>query len=79
MNGLSWLTFGFDEANLEYLCERHGIRNRDAHRALPDSEALLHLLAQKRGSVSYFSELLHSQGLPTVKVQAAATGNGRDK
>ncbi len=74
LNGLSWSTFGFDEANLEYLCNRHGISNRDAHRALPDAEALLRLLAQRCGSGSYFSVLLHSEEIPKPKGQAAVAG-----
>lgn len=69
LNGLSWSSFGFEEANLESLCGRHAIKNRDPHRAFSDAEALLHVLAQKRGSVSYFSELLHSKGIPKPKVQ----------
>jgi DNA polymerase-3 subunit epsilon len=71
---LPWSDAGFGEKGLEYLCKSHGIRNRDAHRALPDAEALLHVLVQKHGSLSYFAELLHSEGQPKVKAQAVAAG-----
>jgi hypothetical protein len=71
LNGLPWLNFGFQETGFEYLCERHGIRNSDWHRALPDAQALLELLAQKRGSISYFSELLRAGRPQRVKATAA--------
>jgi hypothetical protein len=69
MNGLPWVSFGFQETGLEYLYKRHGIVNSDSHRALPAAQALLELLAKRRGSVSYFSLLLRSGG--TDLVQAA--------
>ncbi len=74
LRGLPWPDFGFDEANLEHLCERHNIKNRSPHRALPDALALLHVLAQKRGAVSLFCELLHLGGLPKIAAPAAAAG-----
>jgi DNA polymerase III epsilon subunit-like protein len=65
--GLRWADFGFDEANLEHLCERHDVKNRSPHRALSDALALLHVLARKRGAVSCFSELLRSEGPPKIR------------
>jgi DNA polymerase III epsilon subunit-like protein len=59
-DGLEWSSSGSKPANLPDLCERHGITNRDAHRAMPDAEALLQLLAQKNGAVSYFAQLVGS-------------------
>jgi DNA polymerase-3 subunit epsilon len=74
LRGLQWPDFGFDEANLEHLCERHNIKNRSPHRALSDALALLHVLAQKRGAVSLFCELLHLGGLPKIAVPTATAG-----
>jgi DNA polymerase III epsilon subunit-like protein len=59
-DGLAWSSSGSKPANLPDLCTRHGITNRDPHRAMPDAEALLQLLAQKHGAVSYFAELVGS-------------------
>ena len=59
-DGLAWSSSGLKPANLPDLCKRHGITNRDPHRAMPDAEALLQLLAQKHGAVSYFAELVGS-------------------
>ena len=72
--GLPWSSSGSDPANQPDLCERHGIKNRDAHRAMPDAEALLQLLAQKNGAISYFSELIGSASVANVSVPAAAGG-----
>ena len=58
--GLGWSSSGSKPAKLSDLCERHGVTNRDAHRAMPDAEALLQLLAQKNGAVSYFAQLVGS-------------------
>ena len=58
--GLGWSSSGSKPARLSDLCERHGVTNRDAHRAMPDAEALLQLLAQKNGAVSYFAQLVGS-------------------
>jgi DNA polymerase III epsilon subunit-like protein len=58
--GLEWSSSGSKPARLSDLCERHGVTNRDAHRAMPDAEALLQLLAQKNGAVSYFAQLVGS-------------------
>jgi DNA polymerase III epsilon subunit-like protein len=59
-DGLAWSSSGLRPANLPDLCKRHGITNRDPHRAMPDAEALLQLLAQKHGAVLYFAELVGS-------------------
>ena len=58
--GLEWSSSGSKPAKLSDLCERHGVTNRDAHRAMPDAEALLQVLAQKNGAVSYFAQLVGS-------------------
>ena len=58
--GLEWSSSGLKPAKLSDLCERHGVTNRDAHRAMPDAEALLQLLAQKNGAVSSFAQLVGS-------------------
>jgi hypothetical protein len=71
LNDLPWVEFGFEERGLEYLCGRHRIRNRDPHRALADAEALLRLLAQEQGSLSYFSKLLHSEDIVQAGTSAA--------
>lgn len=57
---LGWPTSGSKEAKLSDLCGRHGVTNREEHRAMPDAEALLRLLAQKNGAVSYFAQLVLS-------------------
>jgi DNA polymerase III epsilon subunit-like protein len=53
--GVNWK---IKRANLEHLCEHFGVVNRELHRAMPDAEALLNLLAQKDGAVSYFARLV---------------------
>jgi DNA polymerase III epsilon subunit-like protein len=58
--GLEWSSSGSKPAKLSDLCERHGVTNHDAHRAMADAEALLQLLAQKNGAVSYFAQLVGS-------------------
>jgi len=65
-NGLEWRNAGCEEANLEYLCERYGVTNRDPHRAMPDAEALLRVLAKKDGSISHFAKLLRPEPPPNV-------------
>jgi DNA polymerase-3 subunit epsilon len=69
---LPWSSSGSDPANLPDLCERHGVKNRDAHRAMPDAEALLQLLAQKHGAISYFAELIGSAPADKVSAHAVA-------
>jgi DNA polymerase-3 subunit epsilon len=58
--GVNWR---ITRANLEHLCKHFGVVNRDPHRAMPDAEALLNVLAQKDGAVSYFARLVG----PTLK------------
>jgi DNA polymerase III epsilon subunit-like protein len=72
--GLSWSSCGLDAANLEHLCERLGVKNREAHRAMPDADTLLQILAQKHGAISYFAELIGSAPADKVGAQAAAAG-----
>jgi DNA polymerase III epsilon subunit-like protein len=57
---LSWPNNDRDEANLPHLCEHFGINNTDPHRAMPDARALLQILFQKDGPVSYFARLIAS-------------------
>lgn len=57
---LEWSSSGSKPAKLADLCERHGVTNRDEHRAMADAEALLQLLARRNGAVSYFAQLVGS-------------------
>jgi DNA polymerase III subunit epsilon len=70
---LDWASSGSKAAKLSDLCESHGVTNRDAHRAMPDAEALTRLLAQKNGAVSYFAQLVSSiPGNNKLAAKAAA-------
>ena len=57
-NGLKWKASDMKRKKLEHLCARLDVINRDAHRAMPDAEALLNVLAQKDGAVSWFARLV---------------------
>ena len=70
--GLPWPGSGSYAASLPELCECHGIKNRDPHRAMPNAEALLHLLAKKNGAISYFARLIGSASSAKVGARAAA-------
>jgi hypothetical protein len=63
LNDLGWKAYGFEETNLEYICAHLGVKNRNPHKALPDAEGVLEVLAKPYGSGTYFSELLKAKGI----------------
>ena len=67
---VNWLEHGFTKKSLETLCAYHGFF-ADAHRALNDVDALIHLLSMKdKNDKPYFAELMENARKPRVRVSA---------
>jgi len=69
---IDWILKGYSNSKLEFLSIYHGFYT-DAHRALNDSDALIHLLSFKDQSsgTPYLSELLTNARRSVVRVIAA--------
>jgi len=71
---IPWAEFGIEGSTLENLCQRIGVTNHDQHRALTDAEALLNVLAQRHGALSFFATLIASKEERDEAEQSAAAG-----